>query len=150
MFIIVIELYLSIGINQNYPGGNRYMKNKTMKLSVLMIAAVLSAFACGSWSQREKWEGVKEKVLRVYVYYKTLDDDYYDPTLASREERMDDSFFLKSARARAAFLVTQWESFRGNSENIGTPRVDYNSARIVYKKCHDTYCEAYIDFVITR
>ncbi|HOO72668.1 MAG TPA: hypothetical protein PK926_12970 [Spirochaetota bacterium] len=126
------------------------MKNIFITLSLLVIAAALSACAGGSWSQREKWEGVKEKVLRVYVHCKTLDDDYYDSTLASREEKIDDSFFLKRAQARAAFLVSQWESFRGNSEKPGTPRVDYSSAKIVHKKCYDTCCEAYIDFVITR
>jgi len=106
-----------------------------MKAAAAMLV-VLAFFSCGKkFSVRDRYEGVKDGVLRVHM--RMGNPQGYDGQEA-RAALGDE--FMKKGRERAAMLVAA-----GRIEaEPGLPR----EGTIVHLRCDDERCEAFLDFRI--
>lgn len=106
---------------------------RTVAAAVLSLIVLLS---CGKkFGVRDRYEGVKEDVLRVYV--RAGNPQGYDDEEAAVHLA---KVFSESGRTRADLLI----SSGGISVEQGAPR----GGTIVFLRCNDDFCEAFLDYRI--
>ena len=121
------------------------------KISIVfvMIALAILTYSCGSdWKISDRMEGFKKNSLRVYVRI--------DAVRISGEEKTKDEVereIILSARGRCAqFLKSHIRKTLSDREKVNRVIMSIStvleSSRIRYRKCYDTYCEAFVDFNI--
>ena len=136
---------MSIVIRYFYAPG-RYMKR------MLFVLCCFAWVSCGSsaFTVRDRWEGWADDRARIYVQVMQVDPMPGTSEKSSDDETPDDRVFIRLALERAGFLSAQQRSAIAAGEQQKAFRdIDPVSAKVVYRKCDEDSCEAFVDFMFT-
>ncbi len=113
----------------------------------IMTALTLLMHSCSNdWKVSDRMEGFGKDSLRVYVRIDAMRSSGEEKT----QEEMEREIII-SARGRCAkYLKSHIRKTLSDREKINRVILSINtvleSSRIRYRKCYDTYCEAFVDF----
>jgi hypothetical protein len=118
----------------------RYLNACMCCMTVMIGGFAFTACASRMLTAPQRWEGFRHGIFRVYVRetIRVPDDDEGDGT-AVKKGAPD---YLKLAAERARLIHSQWLA----AGNVPFSAVRTETGAIVFKKCGDTFCEAFVDF----
>ncbi len=118
----------------------------------IFIYLVASLSCSHGFSLMERWEGWADTKARIYVQVREDDAPLGQDDANSEIESADDAVYIRLAAERAAGLSAQAgvAASYGIGVEADRPDMDYTSGRVVYKKCDDSMCEAFVDFPLKR
>ncbi|MCX7679640.1 MAG: hypothetical protein N2316_10535 [Spirochaetes bacterium] len=107
-----------------------------MRNRALLAVLIISAMQCKSvFSPKDRFEGMSDGTFRVYVRIPIDDEsDDFDKIVSSK-------LFEKASERLAVFI---------SSGMISKNMFESTEPKIVYKRCYDDFCEAFIDYPIRR
>ena len=137
---------------QYFYGMGRYMKR--ILPCCWLLAFIIASVSCATsaFSIHDRWEGWGDDRVRIYV---RVSQDYpaEGPVDSGKdtvkdEETPDDPAYIRLARERADQLAAQYRAAAayGVADEKANRDIDPGSGRVVYKKCDDAKCEAFVDF----
>jgi hypothetical protein len=159
----LVPIQISIGcfnnlsiVIQYFYGMGRYMKRILACCGLLAFLAASLSCGTSAFSIQDRWEGWGDDRVRIYIL---VNQDYpADGPLDSGkdtgkntdkdEETPDDPAYVRLASERAAHLAGQYNAAAayGVANEKANRDIDPGSGRVVYKKCDDAKCEAFVDF----
>lgn len=122
---------------------------RRISIIFIMTALAILTFSCSyDWKVSDRMEGFKKGSLRVYVRIDAVRSSGEEKTKKEMEREI-----IISARGRCAqYLKSHIRKTLSDRDKINRVIMSINtvleSSRIRYRKCYETYCEAFVDFHI--